>query len=66
MLTHVLAASPILIETIQSGKILNRFSNDLGAIDGLLSTVILEYLDASIRFFSNLVYTILIEPYLVA
>lgn len=66
MLTHILAASPVLIETVEPGKILNRFSNDLGAIDGLLSSVILEYLDASVRFFGTLIYTIIIEPFLVA
>ena len=66
MLTHFLEASPILIENFQPGKIINRFSNDIGAIDGLLSSVILEYIDASIRFFMTVLYTIIIAPFLVA
>ena len=34
MLTHFLYASPITIESLPPGKVLNRFSSDIGVIDG--------------------------------
>lgn len=64
MLTHFLYASPITIEGLAPGKVLNRFSSDLGVIDGQLCPALIEYIDSIIRFTATLIYTLYIQPLL--
>ncbi|KAF5275659.1 hypothetical protein FQA39_LY06771 [Lamprigera yunnana] len=63
MFTNVISATMRFFDTNPSGRILNRFSKDIGTIDELLPKVILDAGQIILMTFGSLILVTVINPY---
>ena len=55
MTEGVVRAPSIFFDTHHSGSILNRFSNDIGLMDGLLILTMIDFFDLSLTFITGII-----------
>ncbi|OMJ75317.1 hypothetical protein SteCoe_25549 [Stentor coeruleus] len=65
-LKSVALTDSVFFDKNPTGRIINRFSKDIGAIDGPLQLYLYESLSTTIYILSNLIVTISIAPYILA
>lgn len=65
-LKSVALTDSVFFDKNPTGRIINRFSKDIGAIDGPLQLYLYESLSTTIYILSNLIVTITIAPYILA
>ena len=63
MLQKILRAPSLYFDTTPSGRILNRFSNDLGQMDLVLIYVMCDSLEIPLLFLTILITLVILNPY---
>ncbi|XP_030756720.1 probable multidrug resistance-associated protein lethal(2)03659 [Sitophilus oryzae] len=63
--TRIVKAKMKFYNTNPTGRILNRFSKDMGLIDEYIPSVLLDLIEIALLMFGTIVLTVIVEPYLI-